>query len=160
MCGIAGFVDLRSAPADAAHARAMIDRIRHRGPDEHGVYPAGACAFAHARLSIVDVAAGQQPMTSADGRYCIVFNGEIFNHVELRAGLIARGRRLRTRCDTEVILELYAERGPQCVLALNGQWAFAIWDTRERTLFLSRDRMGIRPLYYMQTRDHFVFGSE
>jgi asparagine synthase (glutamine-hydrolysing) len=160
MCGIAGFVDLRGAPADAALARAMIDRVRHRGPDEHGAYRDGACALAHVRLSIVDLAAGQQPMTSGDGRYCIVFNGEIFNHAELRAGLLARGRQLRTRCDTEVILELYAEHGPKCVHAMNGQWAFAIWDTRERTLFMSRDRMGIRPLYYMQARDQFVFGSE
>jgi asparagine synthase (glutamine-hydrolysing) len=138
----------------------MIERVRHRGPDEHGVYRDGPCALAHVRLSIVDLAAGQQPMTSADGRYCIVFNGEIFNHAELRAQLVARGRRLRTRCDTEVILELYAERGAECVHEMNGQWAFAIWDTRERSLFLSRDRMGIRPLYYMKTRGHFIFGSE
>jgi asparagine synthase (glutamine-hydrolysing) len=99
-------------------------------------------------------------MSTADGRYVIVFNGEIFNHAELRERLMARGRQFRTRCDTEVILQLYAEKGPACVHEMNGQWAFAIWDTLERRLFMSRDRMGIRPLYYVKTGEHLLFGSE
>jgi len=108
----------------------------------------------------VDIAAGQQPMATEDGRYWIVFNGEIFNHAELREEMVARGHRFRTRCDTEVILHLYREKGPDCVHAMNGQWAFAIWDVRERTLFLSRDRVGIRPLFYVKTPERFIFGSE
>jgi asparagine synthase (glutamine-hydrolysing) len=160
MCGITGFVDLRGAPADAALARRMLESIHHRGPDEDGVQVLGPCGLGHVRLSIVDLAAGQQPMCSADRRYAIVFNGEVFNHAELRERLRARGHRFRTRCDTEVILALYAEYGPECVHEMNGQWAFAIWDARERSLFMSRDRMGIRPLYYAKTPGAFVFGSE
>jgi asparagine synthase (glutamine-hydrolysing) len=160
MCGITGFVNLHGERADAGLARASIQRIAHRGPDESGVHVDGPCAFGHARLSIVDLAAGQQPMSTQDGRYWIVFNGEIFNHVELRERLIAKGHPFRTRCDTEVILQLYQAVGKDCVYEMNGQWAFAIWDTKEQTLFMSRDRMGIRPLYYMKTPEHFIFGSE
>lgn len=160
MCGITGFVNLDGGPTDPALARRMLESIRHRGPDEDGVQVDGPCALGHARLSIVDLAAGQQPMATQDGRFLIVFNGEIFNHAELRQQLITRGRRFRTRSDTEVILQLFAEVGEECVHQLNGQWAFAIWDCHRHALFLSRDRLGIRPLYYFKSANHFVFGSE
>jgi asparagine synthase (glutamine-hydrolysing) len=160
MCGITGFVDLRGEGGDTGPLRAMIERIGHRGPDENGMFVDGPCALGHVRLSIVDLAAGQQPMSSDDGRFTIVFNGEIFNHADLRAKLIKAGHRFRTRCDTEVILHAYREKGAACVDDFNGQWAFAIWDARERVLFMSRDRLGIRPLYYVKTADKFVFGSE
>jgi asparagine synthase (glutamine-hydrolysing) len=160
MCGITGFVNLRGERVESALARAMIARIPHRGPDETGLHIDEPCALGHVRLSIVDLAAGQQPMATEDGRYWIVFNGEIFNHVELRDKLIAAGHHFRTRCDTEVILHLYQEKGPDCVHEMNGQWGFAIWDTHAKTLFMSRDRMGIRPVFYMKTAGTFIFGSE
>lgn len=160
MCGIAGLLNLHGERADGTVVQSMVNRIVHRGPDETGAHLDGNCGLGHVRLSIVDLDAGQQPMVSADGRYTIVFNGEIFNHGELRKRLTAQGRRFRTRCDTEVILHLYQELGPECVRQLNGQWGFAIWDSRERALFLSRDRMGIRPVYYTHTAEHFIFASE
>jgi asparagine synthase (glutamine-hydrolysing) len=160
MCGITGFVNLHGERVEPALARAMIARIPHRGPDETGLHIDGPCALGHVRLSIVDLAAGQQPMATEDGRYWIVFNGEIFNHVELRDKLTAAGHHFRTRCDTEVILHLYQEKGPDCVHEMNGQWGFAIWDTQAKTLFMSRDRMGIRPVFYTKTAGTFIFGSE
>src|SRR6188472_20630 len=160
MCGIAGFVSLDARAADRELLAKMIDAVRYRGPDESDVYAHENCGLAHARLSIVDPAGGQQPMQSADGSLCVVFNGEIFNHVELREELERQGRRFRTRCDTEVILHLYEEMGEACVTKMNGQWAFAVWDTRRRRLFLSRDRLGVRPLYYSRQPGAFVFGSE
>jgi len=140
----------------------MIGTIRHRGPDAGGIHLAdsGAAGLAHARLSIIDLATGDQPMSSADGSLWISFNGEIFNYVELRADLIRAGRRFATQSDTEVILHLYAVHGEACVQYLNGDWAFAIWDVRERKLFLSRDRAGVRPLFYAQTPGELVFASE
>jgi len=114
----------------------------------------------HRRLSIIDLATGQQPMSTPDGSFTITFNGEVFNFLELRRDLESRGYRFRTRSDTEVILHLYAEYGKDCVRHMNGQWAFAIWDRRRRRLFLSRDRMGIRPLYYVRTGRAFLFASE
>ncbi len=146
--------------ADEAAVRRMIDIARHRGPDAAGTYLDGSLGFSHARLSIVDLSGGAQPMTTADGRYTITFNGEIFNHVELRAELADRGCRFRTTSDTEVILHAYAEHGPDCVRTMNGQWAFAVWDARDRVLFLSRDRLGVRPLYWTRTKDTFLFSSE
>jgi asparagine synthase (glutamine-hydrolysing) len=138
----------------------MVAAIRHRGPDEQRVVTFDACALGHARLSIVDPAFGQQPMSTEDGALCVVFNGEIFNHVELRAELESKGHRFRTHCDTEVILALYAEHGERCVESMNGQWAFAIWDTRRSRLFLSRDRIGVRPLFYHSDGERFAFASE
>lgn len=160
MCGISGFLNLRGQRADAALLRSMMDRISHRGPDESGMHLDGNCGLGHLRLSIVDLASGQQPMATEDGRYWIVFNGEIFNHAELRARLIEKGHRFRTRSDTEVILHLYQELGPACVHQMNGQWGLAIWDTHARKLFVSRDRIGIRPVYYYHTPEYFIFASE
>jgi len=160
MCGIAGFLTDGIGPSHAAVLRAMLRKIRHRGPDETGLHLIGPAALGHTRLSIIDVAGGAQPMHNEDDSLWIVFNGEIFNYVELGAELLARGHALLTRSDTEVILHLFEELGEDCVSRLNGQWAFAIWNTRNRTLFLSRDRLGVRPLFYTSIPGAFVFASE
>ena len=163
MCGIAGYINLRaSAPVapDESLMRGMLGMIRHRGPDQFGIYLDEHAALGNARLSIVDLAAGQQPLTTEDGRYWIVYNGEIFNHHELRLELEAAGHRLQTHCDTEVLLHLYEQHGPACLHRLNGQFAVAIWDSREKELFLARDRVGVRPLFYQHKQGVLVFGSE
>ena len=134
--------------------------LAHRGPDDHGFYISGEAGLAHARLSIIDLAGGHQPMSIDDGRVSITFNGEIFNYLELRDHLKKKGHRFRTQSDTEVILHLYQEKGAECVNDLNGQWAFAIWDARHQKLFLSRDRLGVRPLFYSRTEAGFQFASE
>jgi asparagine synthase (glutamine-hydrolysing) len=138
----------------------MIGRIRYRGPDDVGLYCHGPIGLAHTRLSIIDLAGGHQPLSIENETLWISFNGEIFNYVELREELIKKGHRFTTNSDTEVLLRLYHEEGERCVDRLNGQWAFAIWDAPKRKLFLSRDRFGVRPLYYIQTRDMFLFASE
>ncbi len=138
----------------------MAAAIAHRGPDGQGVFAAPGIGLAHVRLSIVGLADGQQPMTSADGRFAIVFNGEIFNYVELRDDLKARGVAFRTGSDTEVLLQLYALHGEDCLSRLNGDFAFAIWDARDRRLMLARDRMGVRPLFHTRHKGALYFGSE
>jgi asparagine synthase (glutamine-hydrolysing) len=160
MCGIAGVLNLSGAPVDLALLERMTGSIRHRGPDGLGVYAKDHVGFGHTRLSIIDIAGGSQPMSIADKSLWITFNGEIFNHVELREELIRKGHRFTTRSDTEVILHLYQEEGEKCVERFNGQWAFAIWDAPRRKLFLSRDRFGVRPLFYTQTPDSLLFASE
>ncbi len=161
MCGIAGCVNFGSEVPEASVAGRMAAMLRHRGPDGTGIYAGLGAALAHARLSIIDIARGRQPMRNEDGSLWIVFNGEIFNYVELREELVKAGHEFATNSDTEVILHLYEERGTDCVQALNGQWAFAIWDTRKRELFLSRDRVGVRPLFYTKAPGGaFVFASE
>ena len=134
--------------------------LHHRGPDETGSYIDGPVALAHNRLSIIDLAGGKQPMGALPGSLWITFNGEIFNYVELREDLIKKGHQFATRSDTEVILHLYQEYGSDCVQHMNGQWAFAIWDAKNKKLFLSRDRVGVRPLFYTMARNSFIFGSE
>lgn len=161
MCGIAGILNLTDlAPPAEGVLRDMLGTLRHRGPDEFGIYLARQVALGNARLSIVDVDGGQQPMSNEDGRYWIVFNGEIFNHHELRAELEARGHRFATRCDTEAIVHLFEDEGPRGFARLNGQFSIALWDARERTLFLARDRVGVRPLFYTRAGGTLVFGSE
>jgi len=160
MCGIAGLWNFDGKLAEAERLRQMIALLRHRGPDACGVYTDRDLGLAHARLKIIDLEGGQQPMANGDGTLWITFNGEIFNYVELRDELTQRGRKFRTSSDTEVILQMYEEKGEECVQWFNGQWAFAIWDARKRKLFLSRDRMGIRPLFYTRTSEALVFGSE
>jgi asparagine synthase (glutamine-hydrolysing) len=161
MCGIAGLVSLRdgAAPEAAALAR-MLGAMHHRGPDEFGTYRDPRAGLAHARLSIIDLASGQQPMANEDERLWIVFNGEIFNYVELRAELIAAGHRFRTKSDTEVILHAWEQWGEDALDRMNGQWAFALWDRAERRLVLARDRVGVRPLYYAERDGQVIFGSE
>jgi asparagine synthase (glutamine-hydrolysing) len=138
----------------------MIAELGHRGPDSFGYWSEGPVCLAHARLSIIDLAGGHQPMCNDSGFLWITFNGEIYNYPELRQQLIASGYRFKTQSDTEVVLQMYAHKGDRCVEYFNGQWAFAIWDARARRLFLSRDRLGVRPLYYTQTSGRFIFGSE
>jgi asparagine synthase (glutamine-hydrolysing) len=161
MCGIAGFFG-RPNPAVPARAlvRRMIGAVAHRGPDAQGFFVDDEIGLGHARLSILDLASGQQPMANADKSVWISFNGEIFNYVELRDELVARGRRFATTSDTEVILQLYAEMGPDCVTRLNGDFAFALWDARCRRLMLARDRMGVRPLFYTRRGGTLYFASE
>jgi len=161
MCGIVGILNLRDhPPADEALLRRMLGTIRHRGPDEFGVYRDAQVGLGSARLSIIDLSSGQQPIGNEDGTQWIVFNGEVFNYVELRPQLEARGHRFSTTTDTEVILHLYEDHGPACLEYLNGQFAIAIWDARGRSLFLARDRLGIRPLFYTVHDGQLVFGSE
>jgi asparagine synthase (glutamine-hydrolysing) len=160
MCGIAGIFNLREAPVDPAHLTRMIGTIAHRGPDARGVWSEGPIGLAHARLSIIDLSGGAQPMSTRDASLCVTFNGEIFNYVELREELIKKGRRFATQSDTEVILHQYEEEGDACVRSFNGQWAFALWDGRRRRLLLSRDRLGVRPLYYATVGSTVFFGSE
>jgi asparagine synthase (glutamine-hydrolysing) len=160
MCGIAGMFNLDGAPVAPESLRGMIRALSHRGPDETGLHVENGVGLAHARLSIIDLAGGHQPMCNEDSSLWITFNGEIFNYVELREELLRKGHRFSTRADTEVILHLYEEKGEDCVRYLNGQWAFAIWDNQRRRLFLSRDRLGVRPLFYTQVNKAFIFGSE
>ncbi len=160
MCGICGVLNSDTRPADRGLITNMVAAIRHRGPDDCGVFIDCTVGLGHARLSIIDVAGGHQPMTSRDGSLTITFNGEIFNYLELRDELEQRGHRFATSSDTEVILHLYEDEGEQCVHHFNGQWAFAIWDRKTQKIFLSRDRMGVRPLYYTQTPTGFRFASE
>jgi asparagine synthase (glutamine-hydrolysing) len=160
MCGISGLLKLDGGCADLNQIRKMIATLHHRGPDDRGSHISGCAGLAHARLSIIDLQGGAQPMSTADGRFWITYNGEIFNFIELREQLLSKGHSFRTRSDTEVILNAYREFGEDCINHFNGQWAFAIWDTEEQKLFLSRDRLGVRPLFYTQTRDSFLFASE
>jgi len=161
MCGIAGILNLKEAaeiPGDAI-AR-MLSAIKHRGPDEFGMYRDRQTALGHARLSIIDLSGGAQPMCNEDSTVWITFNGEIFNFIELREDLAARGHKFRTNSDTEVIIHLYEDHGHACLDYLNGQFAFAIWDKKSRELFAARDRMGIRPFYYATEGGRFFFASE
>jgi len=164
MCGIAGTLCFHGAAYEQRLLRRMLGAIRHRGPDEFGIYlyRNGDCCLGlgSARLSIIDLGGGQQPISNEDGTKWIVFNGEIFNYVELRRELEGRGHCLGTDSDTEVILHLFEDYGPDCVQYLNGQFAFAIWDEQQEELFLARDRLGIRPLCYTQQNGHLVFASE
>lgn len=160
MCGITGFLSAGPNPNPAATLEPMLRSILHRGPDEHGCLIDGPLAMGMRRLSIIDLADGTQPIYDESGRYGIVFNGEIYNYVELRQQLLSRGHRLKTHSDTETIVHLFEEFGPACVDQLRGMFGFAIWDHREQELFIARDRLGIKPLYYTQSAGHFVFGSE
>lgn len=162
MCGIAGVFD-RSKRENASEEdlRRMLAMLRHRGPDEFGVLLDREAGLGSARLSIIDLSGGGQPIANEDRTLWIVFNGEIFNYIELRAELEALGHRFRTSTDTEVVLHLYERYGPRCLERLNGQFAIAIWDTRRRRLFLGRDRLGVRPLFYTETPGKtLIFASE
>ncbi|MBL0373518.1 asparagine synthase (glutamine-hydrolyzing) [Rhizobium sp. KVB221] len=158
MCGIAGYFG--HVPDGANLLSRMAGAIVHRGPDGQGVSSWPNAGLAHRRLAIVDLANGQQPMSTEDGRFSISFNGEIFNHVELRRELEAKGRRFRTATDTEVILHLYEELGERSLSLLNGDFAFAVWDSVREQMFLARDRMGVRPLFYTRHRAAVYFASE
>lgn len=161
MCGIAGVVDFQRGAPQAGLLERMAASMAHRGPDDCGVWHGGEVALSHTRLAIVDPQHGAQPMRTGDGRLSVSFNGEIFNHRELRALLEKQGRPFRTHhCDTEVVLQAYAHWGESCFEHFNGQWAIALWDTDRRRLLLSRDRFGICPLHYTQAGSAWVFASE
>ena len=161
MCGIAGILSLSpTKDASAERLERMLASIFHRGPDEAGRLVDRELAMGMRRLSIIDLADGQQPIFNESGRYAVVFNGEIYNYRELRNDLIARGHTLKTHSDTEVIVHLYEECGEACLEQLRGMFGFAIWDNVRRELFVARDRLGIKPLYYTECDGDFVFGSE
>src|SRR5579862_2414484 len=161
MCGICGILTVEPRLPGRSLLERMRDSIAHRGPDGAGLYLAPGVGLGHRRLSIVDVAHGQQPMYSEDQRFVIVYNGAIFNHPTLKPELEATGVRYRTRSDTETVLHLYERFGERAVERMRGMFALAIWDCRERTLYLARDRYGVKPLYYVHSSDGtLVFGSE
>jgi asparagine synthase (glutamine-hydrolysing) len=163
MCGINGiaFSSRSGQLVTRPVLEAMRDVITHRGPDEEGIFIDGNVGLGHRRLSIVDVASGHQPMTNEDGSLHITYNGEIYNHADYRESLKAAGHVYQTHCDTETILHLYEEHGSSCVDYLRGMFAFAIWDQRKQELFIARDRLGVKPLYYVRRDDgSFFFGSE
>src|SRR5688572_518022 len=161
MCGIAGIITFTPEHrADEGRLRQMLAMLRHRGPDQFGIYLGDGVALGNARLSIIDLGGGQQPISNEDQSLWIVFNGEIFNYVELRAELEARGHQFATHCDTEVILHLFEDYGPDCLKRLNGQFAIAIWDERAKSLFLARDRVGVRPVFYSWRDGQLLFASE
>src|SRR6266851_5413671 len=161
MCGICGKLMFGGeATTSPALVKAMADTIDHRGPDDEGYYVSGPIGLGFRRLSIIDLQCGHQPLSNEDGTIWIVFNGEIYNFQELREFLLGKGHVFKTQSDTEVIVHLYEERGPQCLEMLRGMFAFAIWDENAKTLFLARDRVGIKPLYYCLTDTSLVFASE
>src|SRR5215468_8314372 len=152
MCGIVGIVKLDpDDTVDEVRVKRMRDVLRHRGPDGEGLWLDGPVGLGHRRLSIVDVAAGHQPMANEDETVWIAYNGEIFNHAGHRAPLEARGHRFRTRSDTEAIVHLYEEHGSECPRELLGMFGFAIWDEKRQSLLLARDRSGIKPMFYATT---------
>ncbi len=161
MCGIYGaFSTDAQRPIHAEVLERMARVLAHRGPDGGGTHVAGPFGMGMCRLSIIDLAGGDQPIANEDGTVWVVFNGEIYNYRELAADLVARGHRFTTASDTEVLVHLYEEYGDRCVDPLRGMFAFAIWNGPRRELFLARDRLGIKPLYYAATPDGFLFGSE
>jgi asparagine synthase (glutamine-hydrolysing) len=161
MCGIAGVLYRdQQTPVNPDQLQAMTDVVRHRGPDGEGLHIAPGLGLGHRRLAIIDPAAGQQPMMDAETQNIIVYNGEVYNYVEIRAELTAAGHRFRTDSDTEVILKAYAQWGERCLDRFNGMWAFAIWDHSHKRLFLARDRLGIKPLHYCVEGERIVFASE
>jgi asparagine synthase (glutamine-hydrolysing) len=161
MCGIAGVIKFEGDARVALETiRQMCTVMAHRGPDDDGFYVSGSVGLGMRRLSIVDLARGHQPISNEDETAWIVFNGEIYNHAELRGQLQARGHRYTTNSDTETIIHLYEEYGRDCVRHLRGMFAFAIWDTKKQQLFIARDRLGIKPLYYRLTPQSLAFGSE
>lgn len=160
MCGIGGIVHWDGRDPDRNEVEALVRAQAHRGPDGHGIWTAPGIALAHNRLAIIDLETGQQPMTWNAGRLVLTYNGELYNFRELRAELATAGARFHTSSDTEVILAAYERWGEQCVDRFRGMYAFAIWDTANRSLFVARDRMGIKPLYIAQTATSFAFSSE
>lgn len=161
MCGIAGIVAREHLDqGDQSRAAAMRDVIAHRGPDDAGLFVDEQAALAHRRLSIVDLAAGHQPLANETGQVWIVFNGEVYNHADIRPVLEAAGHQYKTRCDTETLLHAYEQWGDGCVERFRGMFAFAIWDAPRRRLLLARDRMGVKPLYWTRVGDRLLFASE
>jgi asparagine synthase (glutamine-hydrolysing) len=160
MCGIAGVLDQTGRPPSIEQLVHMAGALSHRGPDEFGVYRDAHAGLSHARLSIIDLASGQQPLANEDNSLYVVFNGEIFNYVELRAELLSLGHTFRTKSDTEVIVHAYEAWGNGAFKRFNGQFAIALWDRHRRKLVLARDRVGVRPLYVLERAGRVYFASE
>ena len=161
MCGLAGILELDGAPVAAPLVTRMAEAIAHRGPDGRGTWAGHGAGLGHRRLAVIDLSpGGRQPMQTADGRYVIAYNGEVYNFNELRAELAAQGHRFHTETDTEVVLTAFAAWGPECLDRFNGMFAFAVWDKVERTMFLARDRYGVKPLYYTLVGRTLLFASE
>jgi asparagine synthase (glutamine-hydrolysing) len=160
MCGISGIINLKSPQIDSKILKNMNDAIQSRGPDDEGFYLKDHAALGHRRLSIIDITGGHQPMTSADGRYTLVFNGEIYNFLELKAELEKDGLSFTTKSDSEVLLYYFIKHGIDGLKNLNGMFAFALWDSIDKKLFAARDRMGKKPFYYALVGDEFIFASE
>lgn len=160
MCGIAGILNLSFPDINRNVLAAMSDAIESRGPDAQGLFVEDFVGLAHQRLSIIDLSTGDQPMTTPDGRYTIVYNGEIYNFQEIRDELKRHGISFQTQSDTEVLLKLYEFKKEKCLEDLNGMFAFAIWDKQEQSLFAARDRYGKKPFYYSELPHHFIFASE
>jgi len=160
MCGIAGIIDYLGKANTIPVTEKMLRSFSYRGPDESGIYHSRCATLGNVRLSIIDLATGQQPLSDVSGRFWIVFNGEIFNYIELREDLEKKGLTLKTHSDTEVLVNLFALYGEECLSMLNGQFAVAIWDKKEEELFIARDRVGIRPLFYTVADGVLYFASE
>jgi len=160
MCGIAGIVDLAGRPVDCALVRKLCAELSHRGPDDEGYYVDRQVTLGQRRLAILDVAGGRQPMSNEDKSVWVTFNGEIYNFQELRQDLEKLGYRFATRSDTEVIVHAYKAYGTDCVKHFRGMFAFALWDQHAQTLFLARDRVGKKPLFYAEFDGQFTFASE
>ena len=160
MCGFVGIQQDPDAPVSPEVLTRMARLLTHRGPDAEGYRIEAGTGLGHRRLSIIDLDTGDQPIPNEDESLWIVYNGEVYNYLELRVGLQRRGHRFRTKSDTEVIVHLYEEKGPDCVTDLRGMFAFAIWDRRDGSLFLARDRVGIKPLFFAETDRAFLFASE
>ncbi|MDZ7619340.1 MAG: asparagine synthase (glutamine-hydrolyzing) [Patescibacteria group bacterium] len=161
MCGICGIIEL-DGPGDDFQRRIgpMVESLRHRGPDQSGTWLGRSACLGHARLSIIDVSEGRQPLSNEDESIWICYNGEVYNFPQLHAELVAKGHRFRTRTDTEVIVHLYEEEGVDCLRRLRGMFAFALWDARRQRLLLARDPLGVKPLYYRMHNGRLLFGSE
>jgi asparagine synthase (glutamine-hydrolysing) len=160
MCGIAGILDIQGRAVDATLLHRLCKVLAHRGPDDEGYYVDGPIGLGQRRLAILDVAGGRQPMSNEDGSVCVTFNGEIYNFQELRRQLEAAGHRFATRSDTEVIVHAYEQYGPECAKQLRGMFAFGLWDARARRLFVARDRVGKKPLFYAEADGQWLFASE
>src|SRR5437867_4598312 len=161
MCGIAGYLNLDpDRPAEPGVVRSMADTLVHRGPDDEGIHVEGAVALGMRRRAVIDLQTGHQPIANEDGTIWVVFNGEVYNYLELRDELVSRGHRFKTRSDTEVLVHLYEEKGDEFVTSINAMAALALWDGRRQRLVLARDRLGKKPLHYALTPEAFVFGSE
>src|SRR5580700_5912430 len=161
MCGICGIFEFnRHEPLPQELVHGMNETIVHRGPDDEGIFIDGGLGFGFRRLSIIDLAGGHQPLSNEDGKIWVMLNGEIYNYPELRKELETRGHCFATHSDTETIVHLYEDLGADCFARLRGMFAIAIWDSRNRTLILARDRVGKKPLFYGADKSRIVFGSE
>ncbi len=158
MCGIAGILDWEATPNERLEP--MLRAITHRGPDDEGTFVEGPIAMGMRRLSIIDLNSGHQPIFNEDESVAVVFNGEIYNYIELREALEAQGHKFRTQSDTEVLVHLYEEEGMDFLPRLNGMFGFSLWDRKRRRLFMARDRVGVKPLYYRETVNGLLYGSE